>query len=175
MKKTLVTAVVCTAILAATGVFAMMGMGGMNCNGPMATVKPEDARTFFKETSDLRTEVMVKQIELRQEKAKATPDVAKMEALQKEVTELRTKIHAAGEKFGMPPCKCMEGGCGMMTGEMAGGCGKMAGKGMEGGCGKMAGNGGCGNMGNMGKGGCGKMAGNGGCGNMGAMGQPAAK
>lgn len=168
MKKTLATAVICTAILAATGVYAMMGMGGMNCNGPMATVKPEDARTFFKETSDLRTEVMVKQIELRQEKGKATPDVAKVEALQKEVTELRTKIHAAGEKFGMPPCKCMEGGCGMMAGDMAGGCGKMDGKGMEG----------CGKMGAMGKGGCGKTGamGNGGCcGNMGAMGQPSAK
>jgi hypothetical protein len=88
-----------------------------------------------------------------------------VEALQKEVTEQRTKIHAAGEKFGMPPCKCMEGGCGMMAGDMAGGCGKMGGKGMEG----------CGKMGDMGKGGCGKMAAGGCCGNMGGMGQPSAK
>lgn len=147
MKRVITMVVAGAALLAATGVFAMKGMGGMNC-GMMANVKPEEARTFFKETSDLRTEMMVKKIELGQEKAKATPDAARVDALQKELKALCTKIHAAGEKYGMPPCKCTDGSCGMMDGMGQGGCGMMGGNG--GGCGKMGGKG-------MGKGGCGKM------------------
>jgi hypothetical protein len=162
MKRTITIAVAGVAMLAATGVFAMMGMGAMNC-GPMANLKPEEARAFFKETSDLRTEMMVKQIELRQENAKATPDAAKVEALQKEMTELRTRIQAIAKAQGLPDFPCSTEGCGMMQG---GGMGK-------GGCGMM------GQKGAMGKGGCGKMAGmgmgKGGCGMMGATGSaPAA-
>jgi zinc resistance-associated protein len=146
------------ALLTATGVFAMKGMGGMNC-GMMANVKPDEARAFFKETSDLRTEVMVKQIELRQERAKSTPDTAKVEALQKELTDLRAKLQAAAKQHNMPECGCMAGG--MMQGGMAnGGCGKMGQKGAMGkdGCGKMGGKGGCGSMGGgMGMANCGKM------------------
>jgi len=140
MKKTITMVVAGAALLTATGVFAMMGMGAMNC-GPMADVKPETARAFFKETSDLRTEMMVKGIELRQEKGKATPDAKKVEALQKEMSDLRTKIQAVAKTQGMPDCACPTDGCGMMQG---GGMGK-------GGCGMM------GQKGAMGNGGCGKM------------------
>jgi hypothetical protein len=154
MKRTMTLVVAGVALLTATGVFAMKGMGGMNC-GMMSNVKPEEARTFLKETSDLRTELMVKQIELRQEQAKATPDAKKVEALQKESTDLRAKVQGVAKKYNMPDCGCFSGGCGMMQGNMASaGCGKMGKQGAmgTGGCAKMQGGG----MG-MGKGDCGMM------------------
>lgn len=159
MKRTMTLVVAGAALLTATGVFAMKGMGGMNC-GMMSNVKPDEARSFLKETSDLRTELMVKQIELRQEKAKAAPDAKKVEALQKESTDLRAKVQEAAKRYNMPDCGCFSGGCGMMQGDMAsGGCGKMGKQGAMGkeGCGK-TGKGGCGSTGGgMGMANCGKM------------------
>jgi zinc resistance-associated protein len=130
MRKIIGTAVLVSAVGLATGLYAMGG--GMNCNGPMGSnVKPETAKEFFKETSDLRTDMMVKKIELRQEMAKETPDQAKVDALRKEMGDIRTKIQDAGKKYGMTmDCDDCNMGGGMGKGGNCDKMGKGMGKGM---------------------------------------------
>lgn len=128
MRKFIGAAVLVSTVILATGLYAMGGMGGMNCNGPMGSnVQPDTARQFFKETSDLRTDMMVKRIELRQEMTKATPDHAKVDALRKEMADIRAKIQDAGKKYGMAMnCDNCGTGGGMGKG-MGGNCDKMGG------------------------------------------------
>jgi zinc resistance-associated protein len=130
MKKIISVTVLVSAVGLATGLYAMGGMGGMNCNGPMgANVKPETAKEFFKETSDLRTDMMVKRIELRQEMAKETPDQAKIDALRREMGDLRAKMQDSGKKYGMA-MNCDDCGMGGGMGRgMGGNCDKQ-GRGM---------------------------------------------
>jgi hypothetical protein len=65
--------------------------------------------------------MMIKRLELKQELAKKSPDRAKVEALRKEMIELRTKLQNSASKIGltggcltecnMDPVDCVKGGC----------------------------------------------------------------
>jgi hypothetical protein len=70
--------------------------------GPDSQVDVNAFRNFQKETLPLRDEMAVKRVELRNEFNKADPDQNKIATLQKEMTDLRTKISAAAKKNGLP-------------------------------------------------------------------------
>jgi len=65
------------------------------------TTKVETLREFQKKTLAQRDELTVKQLELRQEYAKATPDQVRLAALQKEVGELQAGIQSSADKYGL--------------------------------------------------------------------------
>ena len=103
------------------------------------TTKVETLREFQKKTLAQRDELTVKQLELRQEYAKATPDQVRLAALQKEVGELQAGIQSSADKYGLAGgmMNCgMQGGAvtgqGVHQGMMAQG---MKGQGMMCGCG----------------------------------------
>ncbi len=117
------------------------GMGG-GCGdcaqntgaGAAATAPSAQFRKFQADTIDLRQDMMLKRFEIQRENLKATPDAGKIAALQADIKNVQSKIHAIRDQSGLPT-GTGEGECG----QMMGGCNKMgmgAGKGM-GGCNKM--------------------------------------
>jgi hypothetical protein len=70
--------------------------------GPDSQVDVNAFRNFQKETLQLRDEMAVKRMELRNEFNKTDPDQNKIATLQKEMIDLRTKISAAAKKNGLP-------------------------------------------------------------------------
>lgn len=129
MKKTTVVIVaLALAALGASGVYARGSMGGGGFFGPNADL--DSVRKFQKETLPLRDEMMVKQLELRQELDKSSSDEARIAELEKEIDGLRATVRAAAEKRGFsggagscyPGMKgARQGGRG--PGPMMGGCG----------------------------------------------------
>jgi len=101
MKKVFVVAlVVIFGALMSTAAVAAWTRG--QGPGPDAQVDVNAFRNFQKETLPLRDEMAVKRLELRNEFNKETPDQAKIDALQKEMIDLRTKISDAARKNGVP-------------------------------------------------------------------------
>jgi len=58
-------------------------------------------KQFQKETSGFRDEMHLKMLELRNEYVKENPDEGRIATLQKELIDLRTKIHTAADKAGI--------------------------------------------------------------------------
>lgn len=79
-----------------------MGPGMMyGGSGTDKAVDVEKFKQFQKETSGLRDEMHLKMLELRNEYSKENPDENKIATLQKEMIDLRTKIHKAADKAGI--------------------------------------------------------------------------
>ena len=97
------------------------------------TTKVETLREFQKKTLAQRDELTVKQLELRQEYAKATPDQVRLAALQKEVGELQAGIQSSADKYGLAGGMMNCGMQGQVTGK--GAHQGMKGQGMMCGCG----------------------------------------
>jgi hypothetical protein len=107
-------------VLGGTVVYAGMGCnGGAGMFGDNPDI--EKVRTFQKETLTDRDEMMIKRLELKQELAQKSPDKVKVEALRKEMIDLRTKLQNSANKIGltggcltecnMDPVDCVKGGC----------------------------------------------------------------
>jgi hypothetical protein len=103
MKKRIAGIVLGLGIFGATAVYACMGCGGADMFGP--TTDLEKVRIFQKETSLDRDEMMLKRIELTQEKAKAKPDKTRIAALNKEMIEIRSRLQESAKRLGLT------GGC----------------------------------------------------------------
>ncbi|OGW73502.1 MAG: hypothetical protein A3J81_05400, partial [Nitrospirae bacterium RIFOXYB2_FULL_43_5] len=104
--------------------YAMWGGYGP---GPCITVTGADIETvkkFQKETLSLRDEIMTKNLELQAEYNKPTPDTKRIATIQKEVIDLKGKIHDIANKHGIK----IPAGQGMMGRGMMG-KGKMRGMG----------------------------------------------
>lgn len=78
-----------------------MGPGMMYGYGAGSTVSVEKFKQFQRETSSLRDELAVKQVDLQSEFAKEKPDTDRIAALQKEIIDLRTRIGKAADKAGI--------------------------------------------------------------------------
>ncbi len=80
-----------------------MGPGMMYGYGPGAgkAADVEKFKKFQKETSALREEMMLKRLELRNEFIKEDPDEGRIATIQKDLIDIRTKIHAAADKAGI--------------------------------------------------------------------------
>lgn len=120
MKKSLIGITLGLAVLGGSVVYAGMGCnGGPGMFGPNADL--EKVRTFQKETGTQRDEMMIKRFELSQELDKATPDKSRVEALRKEMIELRSKLQESATKLGLTggcltecnedPVDCLQSNC----------------------------------------------------------------
>lgn len=99
-------------------------------SGPCITATGADIETvkkFQKETLSLRDEIMTKKLELHGEYNKPTPDANRIATIQKEIIDLKAKIHEIANKHGikMPIGQGMKGHGMMgkghgMTGNMKG-------------------------------------------------------
>lgn len=129
MKKLLMPMIALVVALAASsGAFAY-GRGGGGCGNCIApgTAQQEQFRKFQQDTIDLRQEMMTKRFELQRENLKATPDAARMAALQAEIGTLQTRIYDIRVKSGLPAGR-FDGECGSMKQGMGmgrGGCSGM--------------------------------------------------
>ena len=124
MKRSIMLGMICTLVF---GVLSAgeSNAGCANCpTGKVASGQSDQARTFQRNTMDLRQEMMNKRFELQRENLQAVPDSTKMTALNSDISALQAKIHAERLKSGLE-CK-NDGDCGQM---MDCGCGKKAGKG----------------------------------------------
>jgi hypothetical protein len=108
-----------------------MGPGMMYGYGTGNTVNIEKFKQFRKETSALREDLAVKQIELNGEYNKEKPDTERVTTLQKDILDLRAKIAKAAEKAGLEST----GGWGRHRGYYGMGPGMMYGGGYGYGCG----------------------------------------
>ena len=124
MKKMSVAVIALSLVVSMLGVANANfknGMGGGCGNCAQGGVTSEQFRKFKADTIDLRQEMMTKRFEMQRENLKATPDSAKIAALQADIKTLQTKIQDVRIQSGLP--------VGMRDGE----CGqRMGGKGMGG-------------------------------------------
>lgn len=148
MKKVFIAAALISGLTISTGAFASHGMAGgghMGGHG-MAHQQQLDPETqakvdqFYKDTQDLRRQMVVKQAEKRAMMQRTNPDPAAVGQLTGEIFDLHTTMtekakeagveqyvgHGMGKKSGMKMCKMMSGDKGMMHG---GGKGMMHGGG----------------------------------------------
>lgn len=112
-RKALIAVVLGITVLGGSAVYAgSSAWSGCGWFGPATNV--ETLREFQKQTLAQRDELMVKQLELRQEHAKANPDQERLAALQKKADELQAGIQSAADKNGlaggMMPCGMQGGG-----------------------------------------------------------------
>jgi len=76
-------------------------MYGYGAGGTGKAVDIEKFKKFQKETSGLRDDMHLKMLELRNEYSKEKPDEDRIATLQKELIDIRTKIHKAADKAGI--------------------------------------------------------------------------
>lgn len=122
-------------VLGGTVVYAGFGCdGGPGMFGDNPDI--EKVRIFQKETMVDRDEMMIKRLELNRELAKKSPDTAKVEALRKEMIDLRAKLQDSANRLGLTggcltdcnldPVDCVKEGCAKQKGKkgkLSGGCG----------------------------------------------------
>ena len=115
-RKAIIAAALGITVFGVSAVYAgLPTWSGCGWFGP--ATKVETLREFQNKTLAQRDEFMVKQLELRQEYAKANPDQERLAALQKEVGELQAGIQSSADKYGLA------GGmmnCGMQGGQVTG-------------------------------------------------------
>lgn len=121
------------ALSLAVSLFSMAnaGMGGGCGNCDQQGTSSDPYRKFQAATIDLRQEMMTKRFEVQRENLKASPDKAKVAALQAEIKVLQSKIMDIRSQSGLPVDKC-DGECGP---KMNGGCNKAMGGCNKGPCG----------------------------------------
>lgn len=83
-----------------------------NCNQTGAPAQTDQFRKFQSDTIDLRQELMVKRFEIQRENLKATPDDAKVAALQSDLKAIQAKIYDLRVKSGLPEKGMRDGDCG---------------------------------------------------------------
>lgn len=120
-RKALIAVVLGITVFGGSAVYAgWPTWSGCGWFGPATNV--ETLREFQSKTLAQRDELMVKQLELRQEHAKVNPDQERLAALQKKADELQAGIQSAADKYGlaggMMPCGMQ--GKGMQHGPMSG-------------------------------------------------------
>ncbi len=129
MKKLSIITVTLGLTVALFGIANAGYMGGAGGCGNCAQqgAQSDPFRKFQADTIDLRQEMMTKRFEIQRENLKASPDAAKIAALQNDITALQTKIHDVRTLSGLPVGKC-DGECPPKMGKQGmGGCGKAMG------------------------------------------------
>lgn len=129
MKKVMIFLII-TSLLILSGIaYArhMHGMGPMTKNEPSVDI--DNIKKFQKETLSLRDDLITKKLELRKEYNKPERDYNQIATLKKEIVDLKTKIEAIADKYGIKNTKRMGprmmdgmGSSGMMKGGMMSGC-----------------------------------------------------
>ena len=129
MKRAMIISLtVVIGLFLTSAAYAMWGGRGA---GPCITATGADIETvkkFQKETLSLRDEIMTKKLELQAEYNKPAQDPNRIATIQKEVIDLKAKIHEIANKHGIK-MPAGQGMMGMGHGMMGGGHGMM-GRGM---------------------------------------------
>jgi zinc resistance-associated protein len=130
MKRAMIISLTVVIGLFLTGAaYAMWGGSGAGTCITATGADVETVKKFQKETLSLRDEIMTKKLELHSEYNKPTPDPNRIAAIQKEVIDLKAKIHEIANKHGIKvPAGQGMTGRGMM-GKGHGMMGKMKGMG----------------------------------------------
>lgn len=130
MKRAMIISLTVVIGLFLTGAaYAMWGGSGAGTCITAMGADVETVKKFQKETLSLRDEIMTKKLELHSEYNKPTPDPNRIAAIQKEVIDLKAKIHEIANKHGIKvPAGQGMTGRGMM-GKGHGMMGKMKGMG----------------------------------------------
>lgn len=76
---------------------------GSCCVDGKCSDKPT-VQQFTKETAELRSALKAKDIELRELAGYGTYDTRRQQALEDEMTELRSRLNAVGQKYDIPAC-----------------------------------------------------------------------
>ena len=122
MKKVLISSMlIVSLIVAATMVYAAHMHGMDQKSPPSTTTNIEDIKKFQKETLSLRDELITKRFELKNEYSKSPKDYNRIASLRKEMAEIRTKIEAIADKYGIKDIRGL--GYGMRGGMMHDGMG----------------------------------------------------
>ncbi len=96
-------------LLCCASVFAYEpGITGI-CLSRSHAADAEKVKEFQRETLELRDALMVKKAEIRQEYAKTNPDRRKITDLQKELADIRSRIHEKAEECGLVLERCGTG------------------------------------------------------------------
>lgn len=95
------------------GIALMLGMlvtgsahaaGCATCGEGGKCKDPQAVQQFRNETAALATELKAKDGELRSVYATDSIDTNRVEALEAEIKEIKTKIHAVSDRLSIPPC-----------------------------------------------------------------------
>ncbi|MCL5276567.1 MAG: hypothetical protein M1517_02105 [Deltaproteobacteria bacterium] len=102
MKKTRVIGVAIIMGLVLAGAVHAMGSGMCGEAGAgVANINIESVRSFLKDTSVVRDELIIKRIELLKERRKADVNYDRMATIKKSIIDLRTKIMDTAKKYGL--------------------------------------------------------------------------
>jgi glutamine synthetase type III len=104
--KTIIGLLVITGILITGAVYAA-GDWDQNKINDCQNVDIEKVKQFQNETSGLRDDLVVKKLELRNERMKQDPDTDKIATLRNEIMEIRHKIRGIADKYEVP-MRCLK-------------------------------------------------------------------
>ncbi len=108
MKKVVLMAML---VVLVTSSYVFAWRGDCSCYFKKET-DINSVKMFQKDSYQLRDELMIKKFELKNEYAKEPKDVSRIEALRKEILELRNKINSIAEKYNVFWGNRGRGGCG---------------------------------------------------------------
>jgi len=101
MKFKTITVAVAVSLTVSGVVYA----GGTSVD-PCVSASAETVKQFRQNTSDLRGQLSVKELELRQEYSYEGIDMRRIEVIEGEIREIRDKIKTAARKLSLEPGSC---------------------------------------------------------------------
>jgi hypothetical protein len=115
-KGVIVVLIAASALMFVSAVYAYPLVNG---NGMCRSVNTdtEAIKKFQKETLSFRDELIARKLDLRKEFSKRIPDRDRIAALQKEITDIRTKIMKKADESGVPKYFGRAKGCSWMQGK----------------------------------------------------------
>lgn len=117
MRKGVIVLLIAAAVLIlVSAVYAYRPDGGYrNCQ--MRNADLDSVKKFQKDTLSLRDELITKKIELRKEVNKENPSRERIATIQKEIIDIKTKIHQKADETGVHWQKRGETGCSRTSGK----------------------------------------------------------
>ena len=116
MRKGVIVLLIAAAVLIlVSSVYAHRPDGSRTCQ--MQNADLDSVKKFQKDTLSLRDELITKKIELRKEINKENPNREHIATIQKEIIDIKTKIHQKADETGVHWQKRGETGCGRISGK----------------------------------------------------------
>ena len=103
MRKNILTIMVVTAVLALSGaVYADDGQAGIK------VVNAEALNKLRQNTTDLRSQLQAKDLELRSLNGDETIDLRRADALEADIKEIKAKIRSVAASLNLEVCNCLK-------------------------------------------------------------------
>lgn len=103
MRKNILTIMVVTAVLALSGaVYADDGQAGIKA------VNAEALNKLRQNTTDLRSQLQAKDLELRSLNGDETIDLRRADALEADIKEIKAKIRSVAASLNLEVCNCLK-------------------------------------------------------------------